>query len=251
MNRREHTIGFVNVSLLLVVSTLINCVNLFYNSSDKKTTARKEFASTDSQLEQLKIMKHQVIIYTYMTYFLNSISNNGNYISIACNEAENRESLTLLSSFVKEKELTIYTNTNKSYIDLKVDWINSNDPIIDPKTKKQMEDLKTKEKMYNSYPELDNIARFFRVPLTSTFINKLGWVKSQISKDKTINITDTRKDLILNNYQQNKKSFELITSGTYTKDQINKILFYYSKKYKSKAVQLWGKNHYNAWRKTI
>ncbi len=132
MNRRNHTIGFVNVSLLLVVTTLISCINLFYNSSNKKTTVRKEFAFTDSQLEQLKIMKHQIIIYTYMTYLLNSISNNGNYISIACNEAENREFLTLLSSFVKEKELTIYTNTNKSYIELKVHWINPNDP----KTKK-------------------------------------------------------------------------------------------------------------------
>ncbi len=56
-----------------------------------------------------------------------------------------------------------------------------------------MEDPKTKEKIYNSYPGLDNIGGFFRVPLIPTFINKSGWVKSQISKDETINITDTGK----------------------------------------------------------
>lgn len=43
-NRREQTIGFIYVSLLFAVTTVISCVCLFYYSSDEKASARKEFA---------------------------------------------------------------------------------------------------------------------------------------------------------------------------------------------------------------
>ncbi|NDV67900.1 hypothetical protein [Dysgonomonas sp. 25] len=218
---------------------------------DERWGPREDSPIPDTQLEQLEEMKRQVIIYTYISYLLNSISDNGNYISIACNEGEKEESIKLLGSFVKGKNITLYANTNKSYIELKAQRDNPNDPVIDPKTKKQKIDAKTKKKMYNAYSGLDNIGGFFRIPLTPNFNNTSGWVKCQISSDGSINVTSTGKDLILNNYQQNKKSFELITSGTYTNNQIEDILFYYSKKYKTKAIELWGEIHYKEWCKIV
>lgn len=78
-------------------------VKKLHKTIDDRWGDSEDSTITDSQLEQLKIIKHQVIIYTYMTYLLNSILNNGNYMSKACNEAENKDNINLLSSFAKEK----------------------------------------------------------------------------------------------------------------------------------------------------
>ncbi len=51
-NRREQTIGFVYVSLLFAVTTVISCISLFYYNSDEKTNARKEFAI--SKMERIR-----------------------------------------------------------------------------------------------------------------------------------------------------------------------------------------------------
>lgn len=226
-------------------------VNKLNRTIDEKWGPREDSPISEGQQEQLKIMKQQVLIYTYMSYLLNSISDAGNYISIACNEAEDTESISILRNFVKNKNINIYTNTNKAYIELKAQRENPDNPIIDPNTKKPQINPKTKKKMYHPFKGLDNIGGFFRVPLTPNFANKQGWVKNQISEDGTFNLINTGKDLILNNYLQGKKAFELITPNSYTQDEVDNILFYYSRKYKTKAIELWGENHYNAWKKMI
>jgi hypothetical protein len=154
----------------------------------------------------------------YMRILLNSIIDNGNYLSIACDEADDETFLDELSDLATKK-IKLYANTNKTLIG------------------------QTAFFRYGS-KEVKGYGSTLNLPLTNNVADKRGWVYFDCgTKEKTT----TRKDIVLNSLETKEKPFSLIPLGSVSKEQQNNRQMYYSKKFKKWYTDNWGKEAFEKW----
>lgn len=166
--------------------------------------------------------ENYIILFFYLKLLLNSIADDGNYISIACDEADDENFLDELSKLTT-KNIKLYANTNKTYISASSNY--------------------THTYTYGSKKITKSITDFgsiLNIPLTIDINDNRGWFYFNCAtKNKQV----TGKDIILNSY--GKIPFQLIPLINISKEQRGYRQMYHSKNFKNWWLKNgWDENSY-------
>lgn len=175
--------------------------------------------------------KKVFIAYINLKLLIQSLAENGNYFSIACDEADDESILETIANLT-DKKIKVYANSNFTTVNLKY-WYPDKNPII------------------QDYGSILNAYLTTEV----NWKDNSGW-KYYDSLQKKIIIT--KKDLWL--YSNKKtKVFDLLsrekklTSAQKQKQEFAQM--YFSKKFKkvfiNRKSEGWGQEGYNQWKKQI
>lgn len=167
------------------------------------------------------IERKYFIGYLYLKKMISSISDNGNYFSIACDEADTDETLKALGNLT-EKKIKIFGNTNLTTIGYSITY---------------------------KYQGIDvsGVGSILNIPLTDSWDNKLGWKYFDTAEKKVV---ITNKDLVLKG--TGKTPYKLIERNFYTKGQdYIYVILYYSKKVKNWFLKNSNEIEYKNWKNEI
>lgn len=206
--------------------TSANFAEMDNNIIDKSTNATdleyanlliEEFKTRFVYDENDETLNSFFILYVCLKRLIASITEGGNYISIACDEADNLDFLPLMGGF-SDNNIKLYANREKTTIGISNSYTYGN--------------LK-----------VENFGSIMNMPLT-TWVRgvSLGWVYYDSA---TRTLTNTGKDLVLNCIGQ---PFSLIQGGSVPKNKISLRQQYYSKKFKDWYISNWKLAAYEQWK---
>lgn len=163
-----------------------------------------------------------IVTFVCLKRLISKIVDGGTYLSIACNEAEDPSFLPAMGNLTNKK-IALYASRDVITINMKIDRITSNSQKV----------------------LLDDYGTIFNVALISKWIDgsSLGWSFYESNAEGQV---DTNKDIILNS--AGRDAFTSIAGGSMSQKQKNLISRYYSKKYKTYYVSVWGESGYARWR---
>lgn len=188
--------------------------------------------------------KKVFIAYINLKLLMESLVENGNYFSIACDEADDEAILETIANLTS-KNCKVYGNSNFSNISSKSEFPKedkkANPPIVPI--------VKDYGSIFNSFltgKQYDKVQKKY----ISNWKDNSGW---KYFDKKVGKIIVTNKDLVI--YSVNPKVYELKTRGVFlTKEQELReanIQIFYSKKFKTAYTKKYGSEAFDKFKKTI
>lgn len=167
------------------------------------------------------IEKKYFLGFLYLKKMISSISDGGNFFSIACDEADTDDTLEALGKYT-DKNICIFANTKYTTIGFSLTYSYSKKII-------------------------SRIGSILNIPLTDNWTDNLGWRYFDVKSKKIIT---TGKDLILKG--TGTKPFKLIKRSSLEREgEYINVILYYSKKFKNWYIENWKKESYENWKNKI
>lgn len=185
----------------------------------------KTFLQEDAETKDYR--ESEIDAFIAFTKIIRSISNGGAYISVACDEADNPETLYHWAKLTK-RSIRLYANSNYSPID-----------FSEGNARYRYKDEK------NNIVSVEFPGSVLNIPLTNIdeFIDKKGWC--YVNSGGSDELVVTGKDLILNSIGSNIIS--LVDHKLFTEKRIAYRHLFYCDAFRDWLIKNRGKAEYSNW----